>query len=173
MSIWESSVDVAKDKKETEIPKELRPITKKILTAVGMAGTIGAFSTAADVATIAGSWGTLMVTYAKYYGLSLDEESATKLATTTILGLRGYYAGCKLAAKMFHLIPGLGTIAAMGISSFQNMVFTYRFATILVRLFSKKYVEWDSLALSIKNMFAKEVFGILSIGRMVNLYLEN
>lgn len=84
----------------------------------------------------------------------------------------GYYLGCKTATKLFHLIPGAGTIAAMGISSLQNMIFTYRFAITLTRIFNKGIVNYDTLADSIKYMFAGTAIGILSVKDIVDLYLN-
>jgi len=53
----------------------------------------------------------------------LNKEEAKKICTTALLGMGGYYAGCKTATKLFHLIPGAGMLLACGISSLANIVF--------------------------------------------------
>ena len=155
-----------------EIPYALRVDVKLAIAETGLLGTIGAFSSAADVASIAGWWGYLLVQYAKYYGVALDKETAKKICSTALLGMGGYYLGCKTATKLFHFIPGAGTLAAMGISSLQNIIFTYRFAITLTRIFNKGNVDYDTLADSIKYMFAGVAIGILSIKDIVELYLH-
>lgn len=155
-----------------EIPYELRFDVKLAIFETGALGPIGAFSSAVDIASIAGWWGYLLTCYTKHYGYAMDKELAKKICSTALLGMGGYYLGCKTATKLFHLIPGAGTIAAMGISSLQNMIFTYRFAITLTRIFNKGIVNYDTLADSIKYMFAGTATGILSVKDIVDLYLN-
>ena len=155
-----------------EIPYALRVDVKLAIAETGLLGPIGAFSSVADVASIAGWWGYLLVQYSKHYGVALDKEAAKKICSTALLGMGGYYLGCKTATKLFHMIPGAGTLAAMGISSLQNIIFTYRFAITLTRIFNKGNVDYDTLADSIKYMFAGVAIGILSIKDIVELYLH-
>ena len=155
-----------------EIPYALRGDVKLAIFETGALGPIGAFSSTADIAAIAGWWGYLLVQYSKHYGVTLDKEAAKKICSTALLGMGGYYLGCKTATKLFHLIPGAGTIAAMGISALQNIIFTYRFAVTLTRIFSKGNVNYDTLADSIKYMFAGTATGFLSIKDIVDLYLN-
>ena len=155
-----------------EIPYELRIDVKLAIFETGVLGPIGAFSSAADVASIAGWWGYLLVCYTKHYGYVMDRELAKKICSTALLGMGGYYLGCKTATKLFHLILGAGTLVAMGVSSLQNMIFTYRFAITLTRIFNKGSVDYDTLADSIKYMFAGTATGILSVKDIVYLYLN-
>lgn len=89
-----------------------------------------------------------------------------------LLGMGGYSLGCKTATKLFHLIPGAGTLAAMGLSSLQNIIFTYRFAITLSRIFKQGSVDYDTLADSIKYMFAGTVTGFVCVKDIVELYLD-
>lgn len=155
-----------------EIPYELRGDVKFAIAETGLLGPIGAFSTVADVASIAGFWGYLLVKFSNHYGFTMDKEAAKKICSTALLGMGGYYAGCKTATKLFHLIPGAGTLVAMGISSLQNMIFTYRFAIVLTRIFKNRKVDWDSLSGTIVYMFAGAVNGLVSIKDIVDLYLN-
>ena len=118
-----------------EIPENMREDVKFAILEAGAFGPIGAFSTAADVGAIATVWGYLLFKYTKQYGYKLEKDDAVKICTTALLGLGGYYAGCKMATKLFHIIPGAGTLLAMGISSLANVIFTYRFALALTRIF--------------------------------------
>ena len=155
-----------------EIPTALRGDVKLAILETGLLGPIGAFSTVADVASIGGWWGYLLVKYAKHYGMELDKEAAKKICSTAILGMGGYYLGCKTATRLFHMIPGAGTIAAMGMSALQNIIFTYRFAITLTRIFSKGNVDRDSLVDAIKCMFAGTGIGLMSVRDIASLYFN-
>ncbi len=155
-----------------EIPCALRSDVKLAILETGLLGPIGAFSTVADVASIGGWWGYLLVKYAKYYGMEMDKEAAKKICSTAILGMGGYYLGCKTATRLFHMIPGAGTIAAMGMSALQNIIFTYRFAVTLSRIFAKGNVNVNTLVDAIKCMFAGTGMGLMSVKDIAGLYLN-
>lgn len=146
-----------------EIPYALRESVKLAITEAGALGTIGAFSTALDVANIAVWWGYLLVEYSRYYGVKVDKATAKKICSTALLGMGGYYLGCATATKLFHLIPGAGTLTAMGISALQNIIFTYRFAMTLTRIFRRRTVDINTLADSIIQMYAGTFSGFRSL----------
>lgn len=154
-----------------EIPYELKDDVKLAIAETGLLGPIGAFSTVADVASIAGWWGYLLVQYCRHYSYSLDEDTAVNICTSALLGMGGYYLGCKTASKLFHLIPGAGTVIAMGMSSLQNVIFTYRFAVALTQIFGQGRVNIDRLSDAVLCMFANPTRGFLSLGGIVGLYL--
>lgn len=155
-----------------EIPCALRSDVKLAILETGLLGPVGAFSTVADVASIGGWWGYLLVKYSKYYGMEMDKEAAKKICSTAILGMGGYYLGCKTATRLFHMIPGAGTIAAMGMSALQNIIFTYRFAVTLSRIFAKGNVNVNTLVDAIKCMFAGTGMGLMSVKDIAGLYLN-
>ena len=167
-----TSASVPSKPDKMEIPSALRADVKLAVFEAGILGPIGAFSSIADVASIAGWWGFLLVQYSKYYGIQLDLEAAKKVCSTALLGMGGYYLGCKTATKLFHLIPGAGTLAAMGISSLQNVIFTYRFAVTLTRIFREGTVSFDTLSNSIIGMFAGTGAGFLSVKNIWDLYVH-
>lgn len=84
----------------------------------------------------------------------------------------GYYLGCKTATKLFLLIPGAGTLTAMGLSSLQNAIFTYRFAVVLTQIFEAGRFDSSTLVESIKCMFAGTGAGLGSVRDIVKLYAE-
>lgn len=55
-----------------EIPYELRFDVKLAIFETGALGPIGAFSSAVDIASIAGWWGYLLTCYTKHYGYAMD-----------------------------------------------------------------------------------------------------
>lgn len=158
----------------TKIPKPLQPEVKFTITETGLLGTIGAFSTAADVASIAGFWGYLLKKYADYYGYSMDGKSAVKICSSALLGMAGYYNGIKQALKMFHALPVVGSLAAMGVSSYHNVIFTYRFALTLTDIFQSKEIEWGSMANAIIRMYANtgKVKDIVTLAEIADLFAD-
>lgn len=148
----------------TKIPYALHDDVRFAIIETGLLGPIGAFSTTADVAAIGGFWGYLLVKFSDYYNLKLDKDAATKICISALLGLGGYYTGCKTATKFFHALPIAGTFMAMGLSSVQNVIFTYRYAETLAKIFNMGKVDYVTLADSIKNMLSrsgmKELFDL-------------
>ena len=142
-----------KTSKKIEIPQELRETVRNTMRAAGALGPLGAFSTMGDVAAIAGCWGTLLVVFADHYGMKMTKETAVKACSSVLLGIGSYYAGCKLASKLFNMIPFAGTVMGMGISSAANILFTYRFALTLTRMFGSACGDLDNIVASIVEMF--------------------
>lgn len=146
---------------ELSTKKELRESDKEDvvfwLCEAGLAGPIGAFSTIADVAALGSIWGGLFYELASNRGLSIDKTQAIKICETILLGSSAYYMGCKAAIKLLHLIPGAGTLASMGISSFENIVFTYRFALATSQILEMdefKKGEWKKFGTVISSAFS-------------------
>ena len=155
-----------------EIPKEMREDVKFAILEAGAFGPIGAFSTVADVGAIATVWGYLLFKYTKQYGYKLEKDDAVKICTTALLGLGGYYAGCKMATKLFHIIPGAGTLLAMGISSLANVIFTYRFALALTRIFKSPKIDMKNLAKTIITVFAGTINAVQNVIDIIDLFLD-
>ena len=155
-----------------EIPKNMREDVKFAILEAGAFGPIGAFSTVADVGAIATVWGYLLFKYTKQYGYKLENDDAVKICTTALLGLGGYYAGCKMATKLFHIIPGAGTLLAMGISSLANVIFTYRFALALTRIFKSPKIDMKNLAKTIITVFAGTINAVQNVIDIVDLFLD-
>ena len=156
-----------------KIPKRHRESTQTALIAAAGTGPLGSLSTAADVASIAGIWGTYLYSVASSEGYSLDNDSAVKICKSALLGLGGYYVGCKTATKIFWMIPGAGWIVAMGVSSLTNVLFTYRFALTVCKIFKKSGddLEIGELAENIKHMFTGN--GIANDARdIIDIYIN-
>lgn len=158
----------------SEIPQELRADVKSALTAVGSVGTIGAFSKELDVAGLAACWGMLLVRYGRYFGAQLDKESARKICTAALLGLGKHYQSLKKIKKITNLLRLLpvGSLPIVGASSLVNMIFTYRYADALTRIFEKGSVDYNHLTGSINAAFEDTISVISCIDKIAALYLD-
>ena len=90
-----------------------------------------------DTPVIAGIWGNLLVQISKKSQHSLNKKLALKLATSVATGAAGYIAGSKVFTWVLNLIPGIGTLAYIGINGLLNYLFTYRFGKAVVTLMEK------------------------------------
>jgi len=88
----------------------------------------------------------MLYAVAKKSGHELDNTYKTKFISTVGSGALAYYGGCKAATYLFHLIPGAGTIAAMGVSSAVNALFTYKFGVAITKLFDKPDLDLSDAA---------------------------
>lgn len=142
--------------KKKRIPGRHRGSAQIALIASAGVGPLGSLSSVADVAAIAGIWGTYLYSVSAKEGLCLDRDSAVKICKSALLGMGGYYVGCKTATKIFWAIPLAGWLAAMGVSTVTNILFTYRFALTVCTMFSSNCaaLEIGEMADNIKNMFA-------------------
>ena len=120
------------------IPDKHREAAKVAMLASCGAGPLGALTSVGDIAAIAGIWGACLYTVADTEGCKLDKDTAVSICKSALLGIGGYYAGCKAATKLFWLIPGAGILIGMGVSSVANVLFTYRFLLTLCNVFTEK-----------------------------------
>ena len=156
-----------------KIPYKHRATTQAALIASAGCGPLGAFFGAFDVAAIAGIWGTCLFAIAHDEGRNLNKNTAIDICKAALLGMGGYYAGCKLATKAFLLIPFAGIFTAMGASAVTNILFTYRFALTLCTIFAEqgRSLDFSNLADNIKAMFKGN--GLVSDARdIVDIWLH-
>lgn len=73
----------------------------------------------------------MVVAMANKSGHQISPSFVTKFIASLGIGVAAYYGGCKAANWLFHLIPGAGTLIAMGVSSVMNAIFTYKVAAAL------------------------------------------
>ncbi len=129
-----------------KVPSRFRTIVGGASAAAGAVGIPGAFSFGSDVAVLKGIWVTGTIMIANKDGLELSKNSIVGLAASAIIGAAVFISGSKLAAKLFHLIPGPGTLAAIGVNSFLDAFFTYRFLSSVAKVFDK----YDTTQISIQ-----------------------
>lgn len=137
------------------LPTKYRGITKKALAAAAGCGPLGVLSGAADMAAIAGIWGTYLYSAARMEQVEMSRETAVQICKTVLLGAAGYYAGCTMANRILVFIPCAGPLLGMGVSSLANVLFTYRFALTVSQVLSrgKANTKVMQLAGEIKSMF--------------------
>ena len=122
------------------VPEKFRDIVGAGAAAAGALGVPGAFAFGADVPVLMGIWATGALMISKRAGFQTSEEQVKGLVTSSLGGLALYLTGAKLASKLFHLLPGPGTLAAIGVNSSLNALFTYRF----LRSVAKVYDDFDN-----------------------------
>ena len=119
-----------------QIPYRHRNAAKIALTASAALGPVGAFSAGEDILAVGSIWSACLISIAGKEGCTINKDTALGICKSTALGVAGYWAGCKLATKVFLFIPGAGVLAAMGVSSFANVLFTYRFVLTACEIFA-------------------------------------
>jgi hypothetical protein len=126
------------------VRKEYRGIVGAAAKAAGLIGVPGAFSFGLDVTAMTGIWAAMIVALGAKSNHKVDKIFAAKLATGILTGIAAYVTGSKIAMKLLHLVPGAGSIAAMGVNGTLNYVFTYRVGHAISNLFAKgNYDEAD------------------------------
>jgi len=119
------------------VEQKYRDIVRNATMAAGAIGVPGAFSFGADVAAMTGIWATMIVSISQKSGHKVDKVFATKLASGVLAGVGAYVGGSKIAMKLLHLIPGFGSLAAIGVNSTLNALFTYKLGHAISNLFNK------------------------------------
>jgi hypothetical protein len=120
------------------LDRKYHPIVQKAVVAATAAGPLGAFTGPFDMAAVGTIWTTMFLAMADKAAVKVDGEFAKKFVVTAGTGAAGYIGGCKLATMLFHLIPGAGTLTAMGVSSAINAIYTLKFAHGIGKLFEKR-----------------------------------
>jgi uncharacterized protein (DUF697 family) len=133
----------------SSIPPKYRPAVATAIKAATAAGVPGAFSAGADVAGLAVIWGALTMAIADKSGHPIDRGFAANIAGSAIASVTSYCVGIKIAGKLFHIIPGAGTVAAIGISSSLNALFTLKFGQVLVKAFDKPTLDVPELTTTV------------------------
>jgi len=128
------------------IAKKYRVIVRNGVASATAAGPLGAVTGPFDAAAIGSIWTTMLVAIGDRSGHSIDGTFVTKFISTVGSGAVAYYGGCKAATWLFHLIPGAGTLAAMGVSSALNAVFIYKFGAATSKLLNKNSFDLTDAA---------------------------
>jgi uncharacterized protein (DUF697 family) len=119
------------------VKKQYRDIVRRATVASGAIGVPGALSFGLDVTAMSGVWVTMILAISDKSKHRVDKVFATKLAAGVLAGVAAYVGGSKIAMGLLHLIPGAGTLAAMGVNSSLNALFTYKLGHALSNLFDK------------------------------------
>ncbi len=119
------------------IPQNYRSTVNAAAKAAGGLGVPGAFSFGLDVTGMITIWSLMIREIAIISGHRVDASFAKKIAYGVGAGIAAYIGGSKIAMKLLHLIPGLGSLAAIGVNSGLNFLFTYKLGSALSKMFDK------------------------------------
>lgn len=146
------------------IPVKYRSIVVTATKAAGAAGIPGAFLGPVDVAAMAGIWGVMIYAIAEKsdHGAVLNKNTAVTLATSIAEGLALYVGGSKVASYLLHLIPGVGTVGAVGVNVFMNALYTYRLGSHVAKMFERTTLSTEDLLGSAK-IIATALVGLPSM----------
>lgn len=122
---------------EMAVPDQFREIVGGATIAAGGIGVPGAFAFGADVPILIGIWTTGAAMIADQSNRSIEKQEIKAIVVSVASGTATFVAGTKVAAKLFHLLPGPGTLAAVGINSGLNAFFTYKFLRATAKIFDK------------------------------------
>ncbi len=111
------------DKKR--IPNTIKDIiTQSVIITAGV-GPAGALCPILDIGTVSGTWGLMFCRIAEYHNVEMTSETAVKIITSCGAGIFGYLGGSKVFTFLLNLIPGIGTLGAMGANAMLNGYYTY------------------------------------------------
>lgn len=151
------------------IAKQYRPVVGAAAKAAAAIGVPGAFSFGLDVVGMGTIWAAMIREIAQRSGHEVDMQYAKKIACGIAAGAGAYIGGSKLAMKLLHLIPGAGTLAAIGVNSFMNFLFTYKLGHGLSKMFEKGSYD-DSDAAQAVIVLLGVVAVLPSWGEMHDMY---
>jgi uncharacterized protein (DUF697 family) len=158
----------------SSVKKHERVIYTAAITAAA-AGVPGAFVPALDIGAISGAWGTMLIMIADKSGRELDYNTAMKLATAILGGAAAYLGGSKVFTMALNLIPGFGTVTAVGINSLLNFLYTVRLGSFIARQMEKTDFDTNDIAHLVPELTAI-VFAVPTFGELRgtwNDYREN
>jgi hypothetical protein len=156
------------------VKQQYREIVGAASKAAGLVGIPGAFSFGLDVTVVGGIWAGMIVALGAKSNHQIDKTFALKLSTGVLAGVAAYVGGSKIAMKLLHLIPGAGTLAAIGVNSSLNYLFTYKVGHAISNLFDKGSYD----ASDVNNLVTTTLTLIVGIptlgeiGDMMNLATE-
>ncbi len=130
--------------------------------AAAAAGIPGAFVPSLDIAAISTAWVGMMLAIANNSNRKLNHSTALKFATGILAGAAGYIGGSKLFTWALNLIPGLGIVAAVGINSLLNFLYTFRLGRFIALQMEKSEFDTSDWASMIPEVSAI-VFAMPSI----------
>jgi uncharacterized protein (DUF697 family) len=126
------------------IPEKYEDVTVVAVLAAGGTGIPGVVFPPGDIVAMTGIWTTLAVQVARIAEQPVDRAYAGKLAAAAAVGTGAYMTGSKLFARILVVAPS-GVLAAAGVNSSLNALYTWQFAEVLVELFDDDARADDTL----------------------------
>ena len=151
------------------IAKQYRPVVGAAAKAAAAIGVPGAFSFGLDVVGMGAIWAGMIREIAHQSVHKIDNHYAKKVACGIAAGAGAYVGGSKLAMKLLHLIPGAGTLAAIGVNCFMHFLFTYKLGHGISKMFKKgSFDDYDAAQAVIVLLGVVAV--LPSVGEMQDMY---
>ena len=120
------------------IKEPYRPIVGAAAKAAGAVGVPGAFSGGFDLVAVSGIWTGMTMAIAHESRHRIDKNYAMKIVAAIGAGGAAYYGGSKLFTSALHfVVPGAGSLAAVGINGVLNYWYTFRVGKGLSGLFDR------------------------------------
>jgi uncharacterized protein (DUF697 family) len=137
----------------------------KSAIAAGGAGAPGAFVPGIDIAAISSIWTNMVTCIARETGRKIDNNTVLKFIGAIASGSAAYIGGSKAINWLLNLIPGVGTIAAVGLNCAFNFVYTFRLGKQVAKEFEKSTFDADSLLYFGKSIM-KIVFAVPTVSEL-------
>ncbi len=157
-----------------KMPDKYCGMVKKALIAAAAAGPLGVLPDGVlDAAAICSTWGVLLVAMLDKSGIKLDKNVAAKMCTSVIAGAAGYYAGCKVASKIFNFIPLAGPLLGASVSTLANVIFTYQFAWTVACLLNEDKITKENvldIAFEISKRMLAGGFSVSTAKDIIRIY---
>lgn len=109
-------------------------------------GAIGGFIPGFDLGGIIGGWTSMLIIIGSDSGRQLDRDTVVKFLTSVLAGAAGYLGGSKVLTYSLHLLPGLGTLGAVGVNSLLNFLYTVRLGKYIAEQMEKPEFDLDDCA---------------------------
>lgn len=119
-----------------DIPEKFIPMVRNALTAAAAIGPAGLFG-GIDTVAVGAVWTTLFIAIKGKSDYKLG-TNPKRICAGVAAGVASYYIGCKIASWLCFIIPGVGPVIGVGVSSIVNVYFTYRFAKLLIELMNDR-----------------------------------
>lgn len=144
--------------------KEINRIIKIGCNASAGVGLIGAVAT--DAPALAAIWGTMMYKIAKENGVSLDNETCVKIATSIILSASSFMVGASILSKILTY-SGIGTLFGLALNCIINYFYTWRLGNAFDELF--RYRGVDQVLSSLAELAVKKLMPVPTKSEVLDL----
>lgn len=140
------------------LPEPYERIVSRTARIAGAAGVPGSVIPAIDVTAMFFLWVNMTREIAKISGHPINKRYAMKLIYSISAGSFLYYGGSRVMTSLLHLIPGAGTVTAVGTNATLNYVYTRILGSKLALQFNRPEVDLKSVALMAASI-GSAVFG--------------
>ena len=129
------------------INAKYKQIVEEHSLAAAAAGVPGALLPGLDILSLTGIWTGIVIKISGKSGHDYRSEVLIKEFITSVLtGISLYVASSGAFIWLLNFIPGVGTLAAIGINAFINTLFTYRFGVYCANTFDRDTFDFEDMS---------------------------